>query len=65
MLKTYYQEILNLLANVASNQDESVSEYTTGQLSTYFGVSVTTINNWFNDGRFISYKRKKQMNELR
>ncbi|WP_129688198.1 packaged DNA stabilization protein [Gottfriedia acidiceleris] len=65
LLKTYYREILNLLADVASNQDESVSEYTTGQLSTYFGVSITTINNWINDGRFIGYKRKETNEQAR
>ncbi|KQL38211.1 hypothetical protein AN960_14780 [Bacillus sp. FJAT-25509] len=65
LLKTYYREILILLADVASNQDESVSEYTTGQLSIYFGVSITTINNWINDGRFIGYQRKETNEQAR
>jgi len=64
LLKAYYREIL-FIADVASDQDESVSEYTTGQLSSYFGVSITTINNWINDGRFIGYKRKETNEQAR
>ncbi|MFD4705966.1 hypothetical protein ACFWM3_14010 [Gottfriedia sp. NPDC058432] len=64
LLKTYYREILNLLADVASNQDESVSEYTTGQLSIYFGVSITTINNWIMTDDLLAIKEKKLTSKL-
>lgn len=33
------------------------STYSTGELSEFFGVSVTTINNWISEGRFEGVKR--------
>lgn len=35
-------------------KQELVRGYTTGQLATFFGVSTTTINNWINEGRFLT-----------
>lgn len=59
LLKVYYQEILKYMADIAAAQQVEVIEYSTGDLAKYFGVSITTINNWIKDGRFLGYKRNE------
>ncbi|MDP4095639.1 helix-turn-helix domain-containing protein [Paenibacillus sp. P96] len=36
---------------------ERVEEYSTGQLAKFFGVSVMTIHNWLDQGRFVGIKK--------
>lgn len=38
---------------------------TIGQLAKYFGVSITTINNWISDGRFLGVERTKTNKQAR
>ncbi|WP_314588296.1 hypothetical protein [Paenibacillus terrigena] len=47
-------QLLDLAFQYASELDKP-TYYTTGQMSTYFGVSITTINNWLREKR-ISYQ---------
>ncbi len=47
--------VLQYILDVA--ETESGTTYTTGDLSKYFGVSITSINNWINGGRFIGVTR--------
>jgi CRISPR/Cas system CMR-associated protein Cmr5 small subunit len=65
LLKTYYRDILSYMADVASQQQVDVEEFSTGELAKYFGVSVTTINNWIKEGRFLGYKRKETNEQAR
>ncbi|WP_164821247.1 hypothetical protein [Paenibacillus koleovorans] len=46
-------KLLDLAFQFASEQDKPLY-YSTGQISTYFGVSITTINNWLREKR-LSY----------
>lgn len=59
------EEILSYMAEVAVAEEENHKYYTTGELSKYFGVSITTINNWVNEGRFVSVERRKQHEQLK
>lgn len=65
LLKAYYQELLTYMVNVATEEDQEVKEYSTGQLAKYFGVSITTINNWINEGKFVGFKRKESNEQAR
>ncbi|WP_152396604.1 hypothetical protein [Paenibacillus guangzhouensis] len=47
-------QLLDLAFQYASELDKP-TYYTTGQMSTYFGVSITTINNWLREKR-LSYQ---------
>jgi DNA-binding transcriptional MerR regulator len=42
-----------------------VKEYTTGDLSKFFGVSITTINKWVDEERFKNAKRSAPNKQLR
>lgn len=44
--------------NESSAQQEYVGYYKTSQLADIFGVSVTAINNWIDEDRFIGFKRE-------
>lgn len=57
-IKKEMVELLDLAFHYATNTDKP-SYYTTGQVSTYLGVSVTTINNWLREKR-ISYQDMEQ-----
>ena len=39
--------------------------YTTGDLAKFFGVSVTTINNWIDQNRFVGVARKEKNEKVR
>ena len=58
-------EIFKYMAHIASEKTEFTPSYTTGQLATYFGVSITTINNWIKDGRFIGVERVEKNAQVR
>ncbi|MDN5316373.1 MAG: hypothetical protein PWR08_497 [Thermoanaerobacterium sp.] len=49
-------ELIKYMVSVAAEKNPP-KMYTTGQLAKYFGVSITTINNWINENRFIGVKR--------
>lgn len=57
-------EMLNYMVMVAS-ESPSQKLYTTGQLSKFFGVSITSINNWINEDRFIGIQRKLRNKQIR
>lgn len=41
------------------------TNYTTGELSKYFGVSITAINKWIDQGRFIGVERLEKNKQIR
>lgn len=57
-------EMLQYMVQVAS---ESTSQklYSTGQLAKYFGVSVTSINNWISKDRFVGIERSTRHKQMR
>lgn len=58
------QKLGSILVRVA--QEEEVGKtYSTGQLAKYFGVSITTINNWIAAGRFIGVERSERNKQAR
>jgi len=51
---------------IAIAQEEEVSKsYTTGQLATFFGVSITTINKWIASNRLIGVERTDKFKQAR
>nr|WP_286675409.1 helix-turn-helix domain-containing protein [Clostridium sp. ZBS12] len=44
---------------------EEEINYTTGELSKYFGVSITAINKWIDQGRFIGVERLEKNKQVR
>ncbi|MGE6377303.1 helix-turn-helix domain-containing protein [Peribacillus muralis] len=64
-MKQYVTLILRHMANVAVEESEFAPSYTTGQLAKYFGVSITTINNWIKEGRFQGVERKESNKQVR
>lgn len=48
-----------------TEEPSSVKIYTTGEMSKYFGVSVSTINNWINEGRFVGLPPKEKNKQVR
>lgn len=58
------QKLGTILMSVA--QEEEIGKvYSTGQLAKYFGVSITTINNWIGAGRFIGVERSERNKQAR
>lgn len=41
------------------------TNYTTGELSKYFGVSITAINKWIDQGSFIGVERLEKNKQIR
>ncbi|WP_158701654.1 helix-turn-helix domain-containing protein [Lentibacillus sp. Marseille-P4043] len=64
-LKERFAQILEHMATIAAEETEHSPTYTTGQLAKFFGVSITTINNWINKGRFIGVERKERNKQAR
>lgn len=50
---------------IIAAEETSQKLYTTGQLSKFFGVSITSINNWINENRFIGIQRSSRNKQLR
>ncbi|PGP12641.1 hypothetical protein COA01_33020 [Bacillus cereus] len=64
-VKDYLEDVLKCMADIAVEPDVFAPTYTTGQLAKYFGVSITTINNWISDGRFLGVERTKTNKQAR
>ena len=60
-MQIYAQKMIEYMTNAATQ----CKTYTTGQLATFFGVSVTSINNWINEGRFINLPPKLKNKQAR
>lgn len=57
-------KMIKYMVQIAS-EGISIKNYTTGQLSKYFGVSVTSINNWIKEGRFTRVDREAPKKQAR
>lgn len=58
------KRMIEYMANVAS-QPAPCMVYTTGQLAKFFGVSITTINNWIKEGRLIGIPQRDKHKQAR
>lgn len=58
-LKKDSLEVIKALVNFASQTDEYVQKFSTGELAQIFGVSVQSINKWINDDRFVGFTKEK------
>lgn len=58
-MQTYSKFMIEYMADVAMKHKSNIT-YTTGQLARIFGVSITTINNWIHEGRFIGVEFKEK-----
>lgn len=58
------KKISEILMRVAQGE-EIEKTYSTGQLAKFFGVSITTINNWIAAGRFVGVERSKKNKQAR
>lgn len=61
------KKLAELLKKIGESATESKYEriYTTGELAKYFGVSITTINNWIKENRFEGYGRANENQQAR
>lgn len=62
MREKYLNNLVDYMIEISMDSDK---KYTTGELAKYFGVSITSINNWVNEGRFINIKRDTKNKQLR
>lgn len=46
-------------------EDKPSQSFTTGQLAKFFGVSISTINNWIDAKRFVGFTREKKNKQAR
>ncbi|WP_326909884.1 helix-turn-helix domain-containing protein [Sedimentibacter sp. MB31-C6] len=63
-MQTYSKIIIEYMADVAMKPKSNIT-YTTGQLARIFGVSITTINNWIREGRFVGVESKEKNKQSR
>lgn len=64
-MKKHLSQTFKLMADIAAEENEFVPTYTTGQVAKYFGVSITTINNWIKEGRFEGVERTEKNAQAR
>lgn len=57
-------EMLKYIVMIAA-EGASQKLYTSGQLSKFFGVSITSINNWIKEDRFIGIQRPTRNKQVR
>jgi transposase len=63
-MQTYSKIMIEYMADVAMKPKSNIT-YTTGQLARIFGVSITTINNWIREGRFVGVESKEKNKQSR
>lgn len=60
------QRMLVHMVSVGTSEDAlNVRTYSTGEVARFFGVSVATINNWINQGRFIGVEKGERFKQVR
>ncbi|PIC69054.1 hypothetical protein CSV67_05995 [Sporosarcina sp. P2] len=64
-MEKYLSKTLEIMAEIAAEDTNFSPAYTTGQIAKYFGVSITTINNWIKEGRFVGVERTEKNSQAR
>ncbi len=62
LMESYLNKAIDSMIEAAV-EEETI--YTTGDLSKYFGVSITAINKWIDQGRFIGVERLEKNRQIR
>lgn len=62
LMESYLNKAIDSMIEAAVEEETS---YTTGELSKYFGVSITAINKWIDKGRFIGIERVERNKQIR
>ncbi|WP_252255123.1 helix-turn-helix domain-containing protein [Clostridium sp. ZBS12] len=62
LIKSYLNKTIDYMIEAAVEEEIN---YTTGELSKYFGVSITAINKWIDQGRFIGVERLEKNKQVR
>lgn len=62
--KTLFSSLIDFLAQ-SDTKDISGVSFSTGEVAKYFGVSITTINNWLKDGRFLGVPGRSKNKQTR
>lgn len=63
LMEIYLNNAMDSMIKTATA--EEIKSYTTGELSKYFGVSITAINKWIDQGRFIGVERSGKNKQIR
>lgn len=63
--EAFWADALKLIVTIATEEVEYGKTYTTGELAKLFGVSITTIHNWFHEGRFKGVEKKERHKQLK
>lgn len=61
----YLDYLTEVILDIASEDRAEVRTYTTGQVATFFGVSITTVNNWIKAGRLLGVERAAKNKQVR
>lgn len=61
LMESYLNKAIDSMIEAAVEE----TSYTTGELSKYFGVSITAINKWIDQGRFIGVERLEKNKQIR
>ena len=62
LMESYLNKAIDSMIEAAVEEETS---YTTGELSKYFGVSITAVNKWIDQGRFIGVERLEKNKQIR
>lgn len=61
LMESYLNKAIDSMIEAAVEE----TSYTTGELSKYFGVSITAVNKWIDQGRFIGVERLEKNKQIR
>lgn len=60
------QRLFVYMVTIGTSEDAlNVRLYSTGDVARFFGVSVATINNWINQGRFLGVEKGERFKQVR
>lgn len=62
LMENYLNKAIDSMIEATVEEEKS---YTTGDLSKYFGVSITAINKWITEGRFKDVERLEKNKQIR
>lgn len=59
------QRILEHMVEIGTSNEQAVRKYTTGEVARFFGVSIQTIHNWIDQGRFKGLPQRSRRKQYR
>ena len=64
MMQKNIKEMINIMIDYATETSSQIT-YTTGELAKFFGVSITSIHKWIEEGRFVGVSKTKRNKHIR